>query len=131
MMPSDPIDEALEESFPASDPPDWTGTHAGAPDDGTRPTGARGPELRQPDLLGSAASLRERALSPGPLDAKTVAIVAFAAHAALGPQGREGARRHALAARRHGASLDELRHALAVAAVVGGLGALDLASDLR
>jgi uncharacterized protein (DUF302 family) len=27
----DPIDEVIEESFPASDPPQWTGAHAGAP----------------------------------------------------------------------------------------------------
>jgi uncharacterized protein (DUF302 family) len=29
--PDDPIDETNDDSFPASDPPEWTGTHAGPP----------------------------------------------------------------------------------------------------
>jgi uncharacterized protein (DUF302 family) len=31
MSEPDPVDETIEQSFPASDPPEWTGTHAGAP----------------------------------------------------------------------------------------------------
>ncbi|MCL2450277.1 MAG: carboxymuconolactone decarboxylase family protein [Polyangiaceae bacterium] len=113
-MPKDPIDAVLENTFPASDPPNWTATHAGAPS----------------EVLGAVAALRDRVLSGGPLDTKTVELIALATLAAQGPSGQESARQHAVAARKNGASIEEVRQALAVAAVVSGLGALELSGDL-
>jgi AhpD family alkylhydroperoxidase len=137
-MDSNPIDEELEQSFPASDPPDWTGTHAGAPRQEARDggealeAGEPGKGRRGPDLLVAAGALRDRAMAAGPLDSKTVELIAFASQIT---HLQESAGRHAEAARRNGASLEELRHALAIAAVNGGFGALDaglkILNDLR
>jgi uncharacterized protein (DUF302 family) len=50
----DAVDEALEESFPASDPPEWTGTHAGSP--AVAPSGSRSGDL---ETVRSAFSVDE------------------------------------------------------------------------
>jgi hypothetical protein len=47
----DEVDEAVEESFPASDPPSWTPTHSGTP----------GPTERQDKGIGKKVPQRNEA----------------------------------------------------------------------
>ena len=44
--PEESVDDTLDASFPASDPPEWTGTHAGPPDGRPASTGPLASALR-------------------------------------------------------------------------------------
>ncbi len=114
----DPIDEALDESFPASDAPSWTGFHAGAP--------AHEPSF-DPEFFRLVDALRNQALSPDPLDAKTVELIAFACLVALG---KDSARFHAVAAKLCGASRAELEHVMAIATATVGFDAFEIGNQI-
>lgn len=79
-----------------------------------------------PDTIERVEAIRRIGTAPHAIDAKTAQLVTFGI---LLAQNNPGAKNHALAAQRLGASKEELGEIAAIAFVNAGLGALNLAAE--
>jgi alkylhydroperoxidase/carboxymuconolactone decarboxylase family protein YurZ len=84
-------------------------------------------EQLDPDFIEHVEAIRRTGTAPRALDAKTAQLVTFAV---LLAQGSAGAKNHALAAQRLGATKEELAETAVLAYVQAGLGALNLGAAI-
>jgi alkylhydroperoxidase/carboxymuconolactone decarboxylase family protein YurZ len=80
-----------------------------------------------PAFIEHVEAIRRTASAPRALDAKTAQLVTFAV---LLTQGSAGAKNHALAAQRLGATREQLAETAVLAYIQAGLGALNLGAQI-